>query len=86
MAPLSVPAPIKNLGDYISRAVDPQDKTADSLIFFCFIGVGSLCFIQGWDTVINKAPLNPMNFGIGLGAILTGLGTGKWMRDGKGDA
>ncbi len=68
--------------DYLSRAIDPNDKTADSLIVFGGFGIVTMCGVVAWDTVINKTP-HPewTSFGIGLAAILAGIGGGKTLRD-----
>jgi len=51
-----------------------DNKTFDlSKVLAFAVVVAGLCF-SGWGVIVNGQPFNMQDFGIGMGALFTGLG------------
>ncbi|HEY4136504.1 MAG TPA: hypothetical protein VGO34_14965 [Alphaproteobacteria bacterium] len=72
--------------ELFSRMISSDDRSADSIVYLgIWMGLG-LILISAWDCMVNGREFNAMNFGLGCGSILAGIGGGKLMRDRLGKA
>lgn len=70
--------------DYVRRAVDPRDDSADAIYLYTTVAIAAFVFFQGWDVIVNAHELNGLGFGGGIGGMLTGAGLAKMARDNIG--
>lgn len=66
---------------FLERLVSCDDRSADSLILGCFAALAAMILLSGWAVIANHMDFDAQDFGVGAGAILVGLGGGKFARD-----
>ena len=64
----------------LQRLMDGNDSSADSIVVAGLFAMVGLCALQWWAITIRGDTFNAMNFGIGAGTILGGMGGGVGAR------
>lgn len=71
---------------FIASLFHATDPGADSLVLGGMVLLAALIAMSAYDVVVNARAFSAVEFGTAGAAILAGLGGGKKLRDGSGNA